>query len=354
MDVWLDEEKLFPGMEWSSEIEKAVEATDVIIVCLSHNSVTKEGFVQRELKFALDIALEKPEGTLFIIPLRLDDCEPPRRLRGWQYADYFPENQRIRAYHRMLESLKARARHLGLSTDVSEKFQHSVQLSQTNSESYVPRNPDSNPSAASKTTESSRQPDPIAKRAYIWKYGRLLVLFLLLSGFFGPWLQLTSCTTGILGTQIESAEPPYTIIMNSQEVYSEWIRSKTGLLILPLAVGALFLMTLLRLTPLSLNSNKTIIYMERMFAGIAPIAALAEMIGSFSVGGGSFGFARVFLWGFWISIFGNYLAPVNLLLELRSFHPKGQKWPWWTWLIMLSIALPIVTVLIAIVWLIYS
>jgi hypothetical protein len=68
MDVWLDEEKLFPGMEWSSEIEKAVEATDVIIVCLSHNSVTKEGFVQRELKFALDIALEKPEGTLFIIP----------------------------------------------------------------------------------------------------------------------------------------------------------------------------------------------------------------------------------------------------------------------------------------------
>ncbi|GJQ53356.1 MAG: hypothetical protein HKUEN02_22030 [Anaerolineaceae bacterium] len=87
IDPWLDEEKLLPGQDWDMEIEKAVEDADAIIVCLSNKSVTKEGYIQRELKFALDIALEKPEGTIFIIPLRFDDCVPPRRLRAWQYVE---------------------------------------------------------------------------------------------------------------------------------------------------------------------------------------------------------------------------------------------------------------------------
>ena len=87
MDVWLDEEKLFPGDDWNMKIEEAVEDADAILVCLSNNSITKEGYVQREIRIVLDYADYKPEGTLYLIPVRLDDCEPPRRLRRWQYAD---------------------------------------------------------------------------------------------------------------------------------------------------------------------------------------------------------------------------------------------------------------------------
>lgn len=108
IDPWLDEEKLLPGQDWDMEIEKAVEAADTVIVCLSNRSVTKEGYIQRELKFVLDIALEKPEGTIFIIPLRLDDCDLPRRLRSWQYVDYFPVDRREWSYRRLLQSLKLR------------------------------------------------------------------------------------------------------------------------------------------------------------------------------------------------------------------------------------------------------
>lgn len=108
IDPWLDEEKLLPGQDWDMEIEKAVEAADVVLVCVSSKSVTKEGYIQRELKFALDIALEKPEGTIFIIPLRLDDCELPRRLRSWQYVDYFPTDKRKVSYQRLLRSLQVR------------------------------------------------------------------------------------------------------------------------------------------------------------------------------------------------------------------------------------------------------
>ena len=114
---WLDEEELYPGQDWNMEIEKAVEAADAIIVCLTKNSINKEGYIQRELRIVLDYADYKPEGTIYILPVRLEDCEPPRRLRAWQYADYF-EGQRERAISRMLVSLKRRADSLDLKSEV--------------------------------------------------------------------------------------------------------------------------------------------------------------------------------------------------------------------------------------------
>jgi hypothetical protein len=116
IDPWLDEEELYPGQDWNMEIEKAVEAADAIIVCLTKSSITKEGYVQRELRIVLDFADYKPEGTLYIMPVRLEECEPPRRLRVWQYADYF-ESQRERAFQRLLVSLKRRAEVLGLKLE---------------------------------------------------------------------------------------------------------------------------------------------------------------------------------------------------------------------------------------------
>lgn len=114
MDVWLDEEKLLPGQNWDIEIEKAVESSDIVLVCLSQRAVTKEGYVQSEQSFVLDIARTKPEETIFVIPLRLDECQVPRRLRTWQYLDYFPKANRKKAYQRLLESLKLRAAKFGI------------------------------------------------------------------------------------------------------------------------------------------------------------------------------------------------------------------------------------------------
>lgn len=108
IDPWLDEEKLLPGQDWDLEIEKAVETSEAVIVCLSSRSVTKEGYVQKELRKVLDIALEKPEETIFTIPVRLDDCELPRRLRAWHYVDYFPSERMEWAFRRLLDSLRQR------------------------------------------------------------------------------------------------------------------------------------------------------------------------------------------------------------------------------------------------------
>ena len=114
IDPWLDERALLPGQDWNVEIEKAVEATDAIIVCLSTTSISKEGYIKKELRQALDVALEKPEGEIFIIPIRLDYCEIPRRLRNWQYVDYFPAENIDMAYKKIQASLIHRKQKLGI------------------------------------------------------------------------------------------------------------------------------------------------------------------------------------------------------------------------------------------------
>lgn len=89
---WLDEENLLPGQDWQIEIPKAVKESNVVIVCLSQSSTTKEGYVQKEIKYALDVADEKPEGTIFIIPLRLEECNVSERLSRWQWVNLYEDN----------------------------------------------------------------------------------------------------------------------------------------------------------------------------------------------------------------------------------------------------------------------
>ena len=107
IDPWLDEKKLLPGEDWRTSIEVAVEAADLVVICLSKNSVRKEGFVQKELRYAKEISLEKPEGAIFLIPLRLDECDVPRGLRFLQWTNYFGDDKEEH-YLALLEALNFR------------------------------------------------------------------------------------------------------------------------------------------------------------------------------------------------------------------------------------------------------
>lgn len=105
VDVWVDDKKLLPGSDWEMEIARSLRATDAVIVCLSPYSVAKRGFVQKELRMALSIAQEQPEGEVFIIPVRLAACDVPDSLRRWQWVDL----DRRGAYARLLAALASRA-----------------------------------------------------------------------------------------------------------------------------------------------------------------------------------------------------------------------------------------------------
>lgn len=104
-DPWFDVEDLLPGQDWKMEISKALDETDLILLCLSKKSVSKEGYVQKEMRLALDRALEIPPGEIFLIPARFEEVDLPYSLRDFQWVDLYTEN----GMKKLLKSLSLRA-----------------------------------------------------------------------------------------------------------------------------------------------------------------------------------------------------------------------------------------------------
>lgn len=106
---WLDEEDLIPGQDWQQEIPRAVRRSHVVVVCLSSQSTNKAGYLQKEIKFALDVLDEQPEGIIFIIPARLEPCDVPAALSRFHFADLFSP----KGYDKLKRALELRATQLG-------------------------------------------------------------------------------------------------------------------------------------------------------------------------------------------------------------------------------------------------
>lgn len=104
VDAWLDKEKLLPGQDWELEIKKAVREADVVVVCLS-KQFNQAGFRQKEVRLALEVAMEKPEGEIFIIPARLEECDALESLRHLHWVDLFETN----GYEKLMLALSLRA-----------------------------------------------------------------------------------------------------------------------------------------------------------------------------------------------------------------------------------------------------
>ena len=101
---WFDEGDLLPGQDWDHEINEAIRRSRYVLACLSAASITKTGYVQKELKRALDLADETREGPIFLIPARLEDGDVPRRLAHLHWVDLF----RQEGYERLLKALRFR------------------------------------------------------------------------------------------------------------------------------------------------------------------------------------------------------------------------------------------------------
>lgn len=110
MEPWLDEEKILPGQNWEDEIRGAVRSSDVVVVLLSNNSINKKGYVQKEIKIALDIADEQPEGSIFLIPVKIDKCEVPGRLSHLQFCVL----SNTKGFDMLMLSLRTREKELGI------------------------------------------------------------------------------------------------------------------------------------------------------------------------------------------------------------------------------------------------
>lgn len=86
-DIWFDKDSLHAGQDWRRVIEQEIKRARLLLICISKNSVDKTGFVQKEMRLALEQAELRPDTQVYIIPVSLDGCPVPDALERWQVLD---------------------------------------------------------------------------------------------------------------------------------------------------------------------------------------------------------------------------------------------------------------------------
>jgi hypothetical protein len=101
---WLDVECLLPGQDWTDAVRVAIREASHFIALISTRSVNKRGYVQKELRQALEIRTEFPPGATFVIPVRIDPTIPVHQdLLRLHWLDLFPSYEH--SLPRLMKSL---------------------------------------------------------------------------------------------------------------------------------------------------------------------------------------------------------------------------------------------------------
>ena len=86
---WMDVYSATKG-RWEPQGQKAIGESDFFIACFSSGSLRKKQSVfRKELKLALEIQENLFVGEVFIIPLKLTDCEIPEEFWQFQHINLF-------------------------------------------------------------------------------------------------------------------------------------------------------------------------------------------------------------------------------------------------------------------------
>jgi len=117
LNPWIDLADLRPGQDWNEAILNAIRNARFVIVFLSSRSTNKRGYVQKEIREALDVASRMPERDLFIIPARIEDCMVPSSLTKWHWIDV----HRKGGFKRLVNSIKD---NLGLGSETNPSKDH--------------------------------------------------------------------------------------------------------------------------------------------------------------------------------------------------------------------------------------
>lgn len=123
-NIWLDQLDIKPGTRWDKSIETALKNSNTLLVILSKKSVESTN-VMDEVSFAL-------EENKTVVPVLLEECDIPFRLRRLQFADFSKDQSK---------GLKTLADALHLTDSVADKLTDSIiQPISDSSEEFLSRN----------------------------------------------------------------------------------------------------------------------------------------------------------------------------------------------------------------------
>jgi TIR domain len=111
-EVWWDND-LLPGQDWKYEIREAIKRSSAVILCLSARALErKRTYIYPEALDAIAAYRQCRPGEIFLIPVRLSQCEIPsieidhtRNLDRLHCVDLFPANRWEAGIQKIAESI---------------------------------------------------------------------------------------------------------------------------------------------------------------------------------------------------------------------------------------------------------
>ncbi len=104
LNIWFDNESLLGGQNWKHEISKAIQGSEYFLAIISSSSVDKVGYIQNELKLALEILANHPKSKIYMLPVRIEDCTPVDfELHDLHWINLFPDNEYEKGLEKILK-----------------------------------------------------------------------------------------------------------------------------------------------------------------------------------------------------------------------------------------------------------
>jgi len=95
-DIWIDQLDIEAGRNWDKSVERALESSDSVLVVMSKSSVESVNVMDE-----VSIAIEEGKN---VIPLLLEECKRPFRLKRRHYVDFTADKDK--AFEILVATLK--------------------------------------------------------------------------------------------------------------------------------------------------------------------------------------------------------------------------------------------------------
>ncbi|HAO22362.1 MAG TPA: hypothetical protein DCQ37_18995 [Desulfobacteraceae bacterium] len=94
------EDDVLAGENIEMTMRRNIRKSNYVLAVMSEKTLSERSLFQKNLKLALNILDEFPDNQIYLIPVRIDECEPAdERLQQRKPADLFPD------YHKGLNEI---------------------------------------------------------------------------------------------------------------------------------------------------------------------------------------------------------------------------------------------------------
>ncbi|WP_437998575.1 toll/interleukin-1 receptor domain-containing protein [Sorangium sp. So ce185] len=106
-EPWLDEQEILVGDSIPGAIERGLQSTDYVIVCLSRAALAS-GWVNSELHGS--VMKQFSSKMTRVLPVRLEEVTPPSIIAHVLYVDLYPDEETFRrGIDRLMRSIDGHA-----------------------------------------------------------------------------------------------------------------------------------------------------------------------------------------------------------------------------------------------------